>query len=279
MKTIITIIAENSISRPGLLGEHGFGAMIERGDEKYLFDTGPQMSWPLNLKALNKDLTGLSQIILSHGHYDHTGGLPQAVRLAGPVEIVAHPEIFGPHHVIDAANPDNPPRYAGIPATRPELENLGAYFRFIDHTEEISPGIFFITGINRAPDQLPNDRQLVMLKDGRLTPDPIIDDASLLLRCDCGDVLLLGCAHSGVLNILDHLRNNLGITRLAAILGGTHLMFSDSEFVPRVIARFAEFSIELIGVSHCTGWPAALALAKHFDSRFTMAAAGAVFTF
>ena len=160
-----------------------------------------------------------------------------------------------------------------------DRESLGATFHFIDHTEKIAPGLWFITGIDRLPDQIPHDQRLVIPKGEQWVPDLIKDDASLLLECENSPVLILGCAHSGVLNILDHVRDKMGIGKLQAILGGTHLMFCSVTDLPRVIDKFEGFSMDLIGVSHCTGWRAVIELAKHFGDRFVMASAGSSFNF
>ena len=279
MKTVITILSENSISKQGIIGEHGFSLLIEKGEEKILFDTGPGMSLPHNLKALGKDLNGLNKVIISHGHHDHTGGLKWVIQQVRDVEVVAHPAVFSRHMAFDREDPSKPPRDVGCPHTQEELESMGATFNFIDHTEKIEPGLWFITEIARLPDQIPDDPKLIIPEGKQFVPDPVKDDASLLLECENSPVLILGCAHSGVLNILDHVRDKMGVGRIQAILGGTHLMFCNNTDIPRVIDKFEGFSIDLIGVSHCTGWQAAIELAKHFGTRFVMASAGTVFHF
>ena len=156
MKTTITILCDNSISKSGFIGEHGFALSFERGNDKYLFDTGPGMSLPINLDKLNMSLINLRKIFISHGHYDHTGGLKWVLQQVGKVEIVAHKSVFSKHMVKD---PDTPGglRYIGCPFSQEELEQLGADFHFLDRTEETAPGIWFLTGINPDPQKLPHD--------------------------------------------------------------------------------------------------------------------------
>jgi len=279
MNTSITVLAENSVGKARLIGEHGFSVLIERGDKKYLFDTGQGMSLPHNVEVLNKNLTGLNKIIISHGHYDHTGGLKWAIQQAGELEVVAHPAIFTRHMSFDPVKSTGPPRYIGCPYTQEELEKSGASFNFIDHTDKIAPGIWFITGIDRKPEHLPDDSRLKTEKDNQLIPDLVEDDASLLLETKTEPALILGCAHSGILNILDHVRNKMGIRKLGAVLGGTHLMYSNSRDIPRVIDTLEAFSVELVGLSHCTGFKAAAELSRYFGDRFVMAATGCVFNF
>jgi len=279
MIATITILCDNSISKSGFIGEHGFSALIERGREKYLFDTGPGMSLPINLKALDKDLHGLKKVFLSHGHYDHTGGLKWVLEETGNIEVVAHPAIFSRHLHFDPQKPLDPPRYIGSPFTQEALENMGATFTFLDHTEKTDPGLWFLSGIDRDPAKLPADTRLVLQQGDRLVPDPLIDDASLLLETDTSPVLMLGCAHTGILNILDYVQNTMHISKLRAILGGTHLMFYGPEVLNQAMKRFEDFALDLIAVSHCTGMRAAIQLANHFGDRFNLASAGTAFDF
>jgi len=275
----ITILCDNSISKSGFVGEHGFSLLIERDNKKYLFDTGPGMSLPLNLKVLNKNFKSLDKIFMSHGHYDHTGGLKWVIQQVGKVEVVAHPDIFSRHMVLHSQDMGEPPRYIGCQFSQQELEQLGATFTFIDTTREVSPGLWFVTGINPDPEKLPNDARLLIPQGEQFVSDPLRDDASILLATDGAPVLVLGCAHAGIFNILDHIREDMGITKLRAILGGTHLMFFDPKDVRRAIDKFEEFSVDLVGVSHCTGFQAAVELSNHFGDRFRLASAGSVFSF
>ena len=279
MTATITILCDNSISGSGFIGEHGFSALIERKREKYLFDTGPGMSLPINLKALDKDLHGLKKLFLSHGHYDHTGGLKWVIEQTGNIEVVAHPAVFSRHMHFDPRKPLDSHRYIGCPFTRKELEDLGARFTFLDYAQETDPGIWFLSGIDRDPEKVPEDARLVLPQGDDLVPDPLIDDASLLLETDTSPVLMLGCAHTGILNILDYVQHTMHIPRLRAILGGTHLMFHGPEVLNQAIKRFEDFAIDLIAVSHCTGMRAAIQLANHFGDRFKLASAGTAFNF
>lgn len=278
MTTVITILAENYVGKPGLLGEHGFGAMIESPRGQFLFDTGPGLSLPYNTEKMGIDLRGLDKIILSHGHYDHTGGLKWALEQTGPVQVVASNRVFTAHMARDANNTSKPPRYVGIPFTRQALEELGAEFVLLNKTTEISDGVWFVTNYSRRFEAAPNDPRLVLMENDRMVPDDLPDDSCLLIEANAGPVLMLGCTHSGLINTLMHLKNDLGISKVAAVIGGTHLMASDDTGIARAMDVFDEFSIDLIGTSHCTGFKASALLAAHFGKRFTLAATGSVIT-
>ena len=249
MQTIISILCENTVVSARLLGEHGWSCVIERGNERYLFDTGQGMTITHNAEAMEISLRDIGSIFISHGHYDHTGGLKAALEQIGPSEIIAHPAVFDRHCTTKGVLPDKP-RYIGCPFTQSELTTLGARLRFVNKTEEVMPGIWFVTGIRRNPEMAPNDSRLVLERNGQLVADLIEDDSNLLIETDKGPVLILGCAHSGIINILDFLRQEMGIDRLAAVLGGTHLAFTDLGLLPQVIERLESFNVDLVGASH-----------------------------
>jgi 7,8-dihydropterin-6-yl-methyl-4-(beta-D-ribofuranosyl)aminobenzene 5'-phosphate synthase len=275
----VTILCENCVGRPGLMGEHGFSVLIEGNGRRILFDTGPGLSLPHNTRVLDKPLADIDAIFISHGHYDHTGGLKYAVEQAGSVDIYAHSAMFLQHMGKILQSSEAGLRTVGCPHSRKDLEDAGARFHWIDAPTEVFPGVFFLAGIPRKPGQMPQDPQLVLVQEGKIVADPMEDDASLLLETSGGPVLILGCAHAGVLNILDYVQENMGVNRLKAVLGGTHLMFFPPERIDEVIDRFESFSIEQIAVSHCTGMKAAIQLGSHFQNRFAVGTAGSVFDF
>jgi 7,8-dihydropterin-6-yl-methyl-4-(beta-D-ribofuranosyl)aminobenzene 5'-phosphate synthase len=279
METKVTVVCDNMISRPGLLGQHGLSMVIEKDGESYLFDTGQRLSLSLNLKALGKNPRGLKKVFISHGHYDHTGGLKWLVRKTGRVEIIAHSSVFSRHMLSDREKPEKLPTVIGVPWGRQDLERLGAEFRLIDRSEEVVPGIMFLTGIEGPAEGKPRDDRLVLQEGDRFIGDPVEDDASLILHTGKGPVLLLGCAHSGVLNILDYVQGKLGVIKLHAVIGGTHLMFYGLQYIPDFIERLDRLSVDLVGVSHCTGLAATIELAKLLGDKVRVASAGSVFIF
>lgn len=277
MEITLTILSDNCISGSGFIGEHGFSVLIERNGSRFLFDTGQGTALPMNLKTLQKSLKGLHRAIISHGHYDHTGGLKWVLEETGGVEIVAHPDLFARH--MNKESDKKEARHIGCPFTRESLERLGASFHFVDRTTEIDPGIWFVTGVGGSENDRPSDARLVLPHGMAYMPDLMADDASLLIETDTSPLLILGCAHAGVLNITDHVKKRLGVKKIRALLGGTHLMFCGPTQVAQFIRTMNEFSVDVVGASHCTGFRAAAELAVHLGERFTLAAAGSVFRF
>jgi 7,8-dihydropterin-6-yl-methyl-4-(beta-D-ribofuranosyl)aminobenzene 5'-phosphate synthase len=276
MAVRLTVLCENSVGRPnGTIGEHGFACLVETPGGNLLFDTGSGAGILNNAKVLDRDLTAISRIVLSHGHYDHTGGLPAVLALSGPVDIVAHPGIFGERYWVG----DYERRAIGLPFQRSQVEARGARFDLRRDFSEVVPGVHFTGEIPRTTPFETGDPHLMAPVGDSLIPDPLLDDASLVIATDKGLVLLLGCAHAGVVNILRHVAARTGQGRIHALLGGTHLApANDAQFAGTVRALH-EFGVEKIGVGHCTGLPRAAQLYCEFGGRLSFASVGTVLEF
>ncbi|NWG03753.1 MAG: MBL fold metallo-hydrolase [Syntrophaceae bacterium] len=276
MKIRITILCENLVGRLTGSGEHGFSSFIETDQGNYLFDTGSGHSIVANSRALDKDLRTVRKIFLSHGHLDHTGGLPEVLKIKGKVGVYAHPHIFSDRLAILQEEGAETRRFAGMPYKKRYLEVLGANFSLNTDFMEVERG-FFLTGEvpRKTPFEKPDPR-LKIETEGEMTQDILLDDQSLILDTDKGMVLVLGCAHSGMINIINHVIHKMGKERFHAILGGTHLDFLTPEQLEESIRSLKKMEIEKMGVSHCTGMRAAFRLYQEFGDRFSYGCVGSV---
>lgn len=276
MKTRITILSENLVGKLVGSGEHGFSAFIETDRGNYLFDTGSGHSIVPNSLILNKDLRSIQKIFLSHGHFDHTGGLPEVLKMKGKVDVQVHPNVFSDRIAVHKEDERETKRFVGIPYKKGYLESLGANFVLNTVFTEVEKGIFLTGEVPRKTAFEKPDPRLFTEIDGKTVQDTFSDDQSLILDTERGLILILGCAHSGMINIIHHVMDKTGKETFYAILGGTHLDFLSPDQLEESITFLKKMKIDKIGLSHCTGMRAACRLHQEFGDRFSYGCVGSV---
>jgi 7,8-dihydropterin-6-yl-methyl-4-(beta-D-ribofuranosyl)aminobenzene 5'-phosphate synthase len=205
---------------------------------------------------------------LSHGHYDHTGGLPEVLKLKGRVAVHGHPHVFLDRFHVIKENGKETKKFVGLPYKQKYLESLGANFIFNTDFIEVEKGIFLTGEVPRETSFEKPDPILFSETDGKTEQDFFPDDQSLILDTEKGLILILGCAHSGMINIINYVIHKTGKKKFYAILGGTHLDFLTPEQLDESIKALKKMKIEKIGVCHCTGMRAAFRLHQEFGNQF-----------
>jgi len=264
-------LSENSAGlRGGVLAEHGFSAYVEFGDFRLIFDSGQTTTAVHNAAVLGIDIEGVP-IALSHGHYDHTGGLASLLKKTGTVAVYAHPGVFSSRY----SQRGGSLRQNGIPFKKEDLEKMGAGFDLSRNAREIHPGLWLtgevtrLTAFERASEDL-----VILSEDGEIAIDPLLDDQALVIVLERGLFVLLGCAHSGMINTLEHARKVTGVDTILGVAGGTHLGFGGEKKLPKTIEALRGSDLEILAPCHCTGLPAASALAAEFPDRFVFNSVG-----
>lgn len=245
----ITVLAENMAQGMGLLGEHGLSLWIETPETCVLFDTGQGLALPHNAEALGLDMECVDAIVLSHGHYDHTGGLHHALSEMPHVRMFLHPSAlatrFGRREGIS--------REIGMPAhVRGAVEERRTSITWTRGPTEVASGMFVTGPIPRRSGFEDTGGPFFLDADGTV-PDPIEDDQAMWIETPGGIVVLLGCAHSGVVNTLNHIQQQIGRKPIRAIVGGMHLGSASDERVSRTIESLSQLGIDGIWPCHCTG--------------------------
>lgn len=276
MNCRITVLCDNAVGPvSGTLGEHGFAALVEWDGGSLLFDTGGGETLLHNAVRMNRDLRKVTAVALSHGHYDHTGGLRTFLQLAGRKKVYAHPGVFNPRYRVK----DTGESFSiGIPYGEEYLRGIGADFDLDSAPREILPSIFLTGEVPRSNGFETGDTGLFTDPNGSMA-DHLTDDQSLVLSGNRGLVLLLGCCHAGVVNTIEAARQITGVRQVQAVIGGTHLGFCGERQLDATVKSLREMDVEAIYASHCTGFSAAVRLSRDLPGRFRPAMVGTTIEF
>jgi len=262
MSVQITTLSENTAGRMNLLAEWGLGILMEADGYKILLDTGQSFSAAYNAITLGIDLSQIDKIVFSHGHLDHTGGLLYILKMVkGKVEVIAHPDIWALKY---ARRSEQAEEYIGVPFPREAAETLGASFNLSKEPVWISGNIVTSGEIPMITEYEKIDPILYVKEKGELKPDPLWDDQALFLKSEKGLIIILGCAHRGIINTIRYAQKLTGVEPVYAVIGGTHLISASPQRMDLTIAELLNFGVQRLGVSHCTGLPASAMLAQTF---------------
>jgi len=268
----LCILAEDTAGPRGTVGEHGLAVCIEKDGRVLLFDTGQGLALRRNAKVMGLDLSRVEAIIISHGHYDHTGGLGDALALSPRARVFLHPHALEPKYKPSDRGP-------GCEIGIPHLADTGMKHAYTDKGGcEVYPGVWTTGEIPRLTDF--EDTGGRFYRDSSCTaPDPLLDDQALFFETSRGVVVVLGCAHAGVINTLEHVRRKTGGKRIHAILGGTHLLNASESRIEKTLEALAGLAIDVFCPCHCTGAIAIQSLRLSFGDRVRECRTGSRFVF
>ena len=243
----ITTLLENTASGAGLLAEHGLSFWIEYGDKRILFDTGQSDILIQNPKVLGIDLAETDAIVLSHGHYDHTGGLSAVLGIASKAKIYLHPAAVEPKFSKKTAGAE----LIGISdSTLKAIKNREVIWT--ETPTQIFPGVTVTGQVPRIND-FEDVGGAFFLDENCQKADELLDDQTLFIETAKGLVIIFGCAHAGVVNILHHIEDLTEKKQFYAALGGMHLLRASKERIKLTETVFREYNLQRIGPAHCTG--------------------------
>lgn len=270
----ITVIAENTATRSEILGEHGLAFWVETPAGSVLFDAGPALSFRHNVSTLGIPLERTDAVVLSHGHSDHTGGLAWTLATAGSARVFMHPDALLPRFSRHGGRS----RAIGMPEDARSASQSCDRLEQTAQPVEIFPGLYTTGSIPRK-NTVEDTGGPFFLDAAGVQPDPIEDDQALWVDTPAGLVVVLGCAHAGVINTLEHIRSLAGERPIRALLGGMHLAPASPARLEWTIAELRKFQPKQIMPMHCTGISVTAALWNALPDCCVAAGAGATYEF
>ncbi len=287
MELQITTLIENMPDKEeDLACEHGLSLYIEFDGKKILFDTGQTGAFLDNARKLDKPVENVDYIIISHGHYDHSGGVPRLAEKLSEAGGKCIPMYIGAEffqkkykHLSDGSY-----RYNGNPFEEALLqtEKIGLH-KIEENITLLEENILLFKNFTRVTEfEKRNEKFVVENKDmekdegADFLPDDFADELALGLRTSKGLVLVVGCSHVGVVNIIRNVMERTG-EKIYCVLGGTHLIEADEERLTRTTEALLDCGISQIAVSHCTGEAGMEYVAEAFGDRFMVNNTGNVY--
>ena len=269
MSVRIAVLMDNASRTPEFWNEHGLSMALTLADgSTWLWDTGQSSGFLDNAHVMGIRPEEATGIALSHGHYDHTGGLDALLDAGFSGSIHAHEEFAGPRFSITRGRP-----VRDIALRTARLSRILDRHVPVAGSTPLADGLTMITDITRQPGRFEPVQGFYRDRAGRI-PDPVPDDACLLLETSSGTVLILGCCHSGFANTWAHIRSTLGITALHAVIGGLHLLHAPQWARKETASALQETGAKQIFPCHCTGDEAHRFLHSCLGERVTPAGAG-----
>lgn len=245
----ITALMDNKLTgRKDLLCEHGLSLHISCGGKSILFDCGSSGKMLYNAKKLGVDLGKLDAVVLSHAHYDHAGGFRYLAEQYTVERVYTGPGFFEPKY----AKSDNCWKNLSAGFDRTFLKERGIAHTAVEGAAEILPSIYAISGFPRLEPMETIPARFLRLTKAGLVPDDFRDELCLALETGEGIILLVGCAHPGILNMVRHVHTLLG-KPVRTVFGGTHLAEADTPRIQRTVEELQQMGVALLGLSHCSG--------------------------
>jgi 7,8-dihydropterin-6-yl-methyl-4-(beta-D-ribofuranosyl)aminobenzene 5'-phosphate synthase len=248
-----SVLVDDDVHLPGCLPERGLALLLECDGLRVLFDSGRGRALCHNAAVMGIDLASLTHVVLSHGHYDHVGGVGSLPVYSRPIPLIACPDVFCERGY-----------FLSLPFWRRNLYRLSGELAreslpakgLLPHCSAepvwLSDRLVFLGSIVRRDRAAPSLLGYIV-RGGRVEKDLISDDSALAYKSEQGLIVFIGCGHAGVENIIARAKEVCGDERIHAVIGGLHLKFSGPQRAVALGAYLQEEAVEQLFACHCTG--------------------------
>lgn len=263
---ITTLIENKSGERDELHTEHGLSVHIEVDGRSILFDLGQSGNFIDNAKSLDIDLKKVDYIIISHGHYDHSGGLERFIEEINPnAKLYLGDGFFNKKYRLSG---EDDYEYIGNPFDEEFLKSNNIEFQYIkDDISRITENLSIYGNFIRNDEFENTNQDMYLEENGDYKKDLFLDEISLGIKTDKGLIIIVGCSHVGIVNILETISRKTNMN-IYAIIGGTHLVKEDDDKINRIIEYIKEKDIKIIGACHCTGKQGETMMGQQLEESF-----------
>lgn len=265
-------LMENKTNGPGCIAEHGLSVYIEAQGKKLLFDTGASPLFAQNAKSMGLDLKAVDAVIISHGHYDHTGGVPEFCNINSTAPLYIHREAF--HETYGMENGKMEEKTCGIRWTDEERGKISSRTVKTEEPVWLSENMVISGTIPVDPKTRQTETFYRRLPDGSFEPDDMAHEQILIIREPEGLYVFSGCSHKGVISAVCYARELFGGERIAVLVAGMHLYSAGEEMRKRVVRQVVSENMDTVIPVHCTGIDAICDLKAALGERCIAATVG-----
>jgi 7,8-dihydropterin-6-yl-methyl-4-(beta-D-ribofuranosyl)aminobenzene 5'-phosphate synthase len=258
------VLVDNNAD-PGMVTEHGFALWVAVNGRRILFDTGQGKALVPNAAAMGCDLKQVDTLVLSHGHYDHTGAASELLQLNPTVRVFCHAKALTTRYSIHSGKT---PKDISMPSSA--REGIRALpkdqVHWLTGPEEICDSVGIVGPIPRQH-PMEDTGGPFYLDTAGLHPDLLEDDTAMWIRTGKGLIIIVGCCHSGLINTVEHIRRITGEEKVLGIIGGLHLQNANDERLNSTCSALLERDPEFVFPCHCTGTEAIAFLRQRLGQR------------
>jgi 7,8-dihydropterin-6-yl-methyl-4-(beta-D-ribofuranosyl)aminobenzene 5'-phosphate synthase len=262
---------------PSGIGEWGFAALLEADGRRILIDTGARPETVLkNVEEMRVDLSNVTDVVLTHNHGDHTGGLLALRRSVMTKNPAALSRVHVPAGIFTSRVDPNGRELGGLLPIKPEFEKLGG--RFIEHSApfELVPGAWLLGPVPRVHPERNWSPTGRLQSAGGPVEDNIPEDTAIAVNTSSGLVVISGCGHAGIINTLEYARKAIADVAIEAAIGGFHLFGASDDALDWTGGRLKALGVRNLLGAHCTGIEAVFRLRQIVGLARRTAVVGAV---